>query len=72
MPCSICGKNSCTLSFHSLEEQIKHEVDGEKYIERMKKVLNRQIQRLPDVCENESFCGVNLDDVLSLIDSYSE
>ena len=32
MSCKICGRNSCTESFHSLEEQEKHE-NPEAYYE---------------------------------------
>ncbi len=43
MSCKICGRNNCTESFHSLEEQNRHE-DPEKYYESI-------IQALKD--ENE-------------------
>lgn len=32
MSCRICGRNSCTESFHSLEEQDKYEEVDDKLV----------------------------------------
>jgi hypothetical protein len=34
MSCRICGRNSCTESFHSLEEQEKYEEQNGKLVKK--------------------------------------
>ena len=45
MSCKICGRNNCTESFHSLEEQNRHE-DPEKYYESIIQALEAENEKL--------------------------
>ncbi|KKK75711.1 hypothetical protein LCGC14_2406150 [marine sediment metagenome] len=44
MSCKICGRNNCTESFHSLEEQNRHE-DPEKYYESIIQAENEGLKK---------------------------
>ena len=52
MSCKICGRNSCTESFHSLEEQEKHENPEAYYediiskLETDKEALGSEVERM--------------------------
>jgi len=41
MSCEICGRNNCTRSFHSFEEQDQYDEIKERAINRLKKLINR-------------------------------
>jgi hypothetical protein len=71
MACEICGRNSCTRSFHALDEQNNFDVVANNVKERMKDVLKRQIERLTDYGNDENRNLVDLSEVLDVIDSYS-
>jgi hypothetical protein len=71
MACEICGRNSCTRSFHSLEDQGQFDDVADNVKERMKEVLKRQIDRLKDYGHDENRCLVDVSEVIDLIDSYS-
>ncbi len=73
MACEICGKNSCTKSFHSLEDQSNFDDIADVVKERMKDSLKRQISILTDYGDNENqnLYLVDLSEVISIIDSYS-
>lgn len=70
MGCEICGRNSCTRSFHQIDEQLEFDKVADEIKERMRESLKRQINRLPDTSSDQSYSSVNLDDVLSIIDNY--
>ena len=72
MSCVICGRNSCTRSFHSLEEQ--EEFDKTYKVEetenRIKDLIERKINGLR--CEYiEDVCYVKLSDVEDIVQSVS-
>ena len=71
MACEICGRNSCTRSFHALDEQKEFDGVADNVKERMKELLKRQVDRLTvfDCDENRNL--VDLADVIDVIDSYS-
>jgi hypothetical protein len=50
MSCSICGRGSCTKSFHSIEEQEKHD----KYADMSEDRLIRECVDLSDEVSNLS------------------
>ena len=67
MGCEICGKSSCTKSFHSVNEQLALDEVRDKIVDRVKSRITYKIVRL----HNEEINGetvVSMDEVLSLID----
>jgi hypothetical protein len=71
MACEICGRNSCTRSFHSLEDQGVFDEIADKAKERMKEVLKQKIDRLKDYGTDENRFLVDVNEVFDAIDSYS-
>ena len=55
MKCSICKRNNCTASFHSIEEQEQHEELFGEYEFRIEE-LKEEIERLRS--ENELFWDI--------------
>ncbi len=41
MSCRICGRNSCTESFHSLKEQEEHEETFGKYEDKIDDLVDK-------------------------------
>ena len=71
MPCEICGRNSCTRSFHSLEEQRDFDDVADNVKDNMKAAIIRQIIRLKYYESEETNSNlVNIDEVVSIIESY--
>jgi len=70
MPCEICGRNYCTSSFHSIEEQKDFDEIADGVKSRMKNVLKYKIERLKDYGLDDSRVLVDLGDVIDAIDSY--
>lgn len=70
MSCEICGRNSCTRSFHSLDEQSDFDKNADAVKDRMKEVLKREIGKLKDRGTDENFYLVDLEEVIEVIDSY--
>lgn len=71
MPCEICGRNSCTRSFHSLEEQRDFDGVADDIKDRMKAVIVQQIIRLKYYESEETQANlVDIDEVISIIESY--
>lgn len=73
MPCEICGRNSCTKSFHSIEEQ--RDFDGinlaDKIKDNMKRLIVQTIIRLKYYESEETDSNlVDIDQVISIIESY--
>ena len=71
MACEICGRNSCTRSFHSLDEQSGFDDVADNIKERMRATLKRQIERLTDYGNDENRNLIDLSEVIDVIDSYS-
>lgn len=69
MACEICGRNSCTRSFHALEEQNDFDNIADSIKDRMGEYLKNKINLLPDEGDNDKVL-VSLDAVLALIDGY--
>ena len=53
MSCEICGRSSCTRSFHSLEDQEKHD-NPEGYLESQISELEIKIEKYEKAIENIS------------------
>lgn len=75
MNCEICGRNSCTASFHSIEEQQNFDEVADKIKDRMRDALVYKVNRLKAISnygdndDNEDY--VKLSDVISIIEDYS-
>ena len=71
MSCEICGRNNCTRSFHSLEEQQDFDDVADKVKDNMKAAIIRQIIRLKYYESEETNSNlVDIDEVISIIESY--
>lgn len=70
MGCEICGRGSCTKSFHSLEEQSNFDDVADNIKDRLKAILKRKIERLKSYSLNEEdgMVVVNIEEVFSAID----
>ncbi len=67
MACEICGRNSCTKSFHSLEEQSEHDNIADAIKDRIKERIKRRCNRLTsEYVDDDRY--VKLDDVINIID----
>lgn len=65
MACKICWRNSCTSSFHSVEEQEKHDEQNERF----KDYLERKISRMyTEEIESEEY--IKLSDIEEIISYY--
>ena len=74
MSCEICGRNNCTRSFHSLEEQEEYDYKRGDRIEDAKDKIKRVLIARADGLywiEHEDEYWVRLDDVIDMIDDYS-
>lgn len=71
MSCEICKRNSCTRSFHSIEEQNIFDETADVVKDRMKDVLKNRIERLKDYAntDDDRFL-IDMNEVLSVIDDY--
>lgn len=71
MSCEICGKTSCSKSFHSIDEQSQHEEIIEQAISNLKQKLINKINRSAfwmDNEEGEEKEVLNLNDVINIIE----
>jgi hypothetical protein len=68
MACEICGRNACTRSFHSIEDQ--SDFDGKVDIlkESIKNKLLSGLKGLKDYYDEEDIHCVSFSDVESLIE----
>lgn len=46
MSCEICGKGSCTSSFHSIEDQESFDNVADKVKDRLKEQISSKLNRL--------------------------
>ncbi len=70
MGCEICNRNSCTKSFHSIEEQNDFDNVADEVKDRMREVLKNRIERLRDYGTDENRVLVDLSEVIDVIDCY--
>ena len=70
MWCEICGRNSCTASFHSIEEQKNFDEVADAIKDRAKSIIAKNIHRLNGHYHGENYY-VKIEDVLEIIDNYS-
>lgn len=72
MSCEICGRNSCSKMFHSLESQEEFDNVADDVKDRMKAYIENKLNRLDcHEIEGESGYFINLEDALSIVDDYS-
>ena len=68
MACEICGKTSCTRSFHSLADQEEYDNQVDNVKEGIKNNLLRGLRKLTDYyAKNDVHC-VSVSEVESLIE----
>ena len=70
MSCEICGRSSCTRSFHSIEVQESFDEIADNVKDRMKSVLKNRVDRLIDQNPEGEMYTVDLNKVLQIIDDY--
>lgn len=70
MACELCGRMSCTRSFHTLEEQNQFDSYADEVKERMKEVLKYKINRLQDKGKDMEYYLVDISEVIDIIDNY--
>lgn len=70
MGCEICGRNNCTKSFHSLDEQDEFDKITDSVKERMREGLLYSVRRIKDVHEINGSDYIPYDEVVDIIDNY--
>jgi len=70
MSCEICGRNNCTASFHSLEEQSNFNDLADEIKDRAIRILNKRVDKL-DGCYIGDDYYVKLKDVQDTISDYN-
>lgn len=68
MACEICGRNSCTRSFHSLEEQGEFDNKIDVVKEALKNKLLSGLRGLKDYYDEDDIHCVSFSDVEGLIE----
>ena len=72
MGCEICGRGSCTSSFHSSEEVSNFDEVADKAKDRARSIISNAVNRLEGFHQEDEelteFYYVKLDDVLKIID----
>lgn len=69
MSCEICGRNNCTRSFHSFEDQDNFDNIEDEIKDRMRNILLKQINNL-DYEDIDGKIFINIDDVEKIINNY--
>ena len=67
MGCEICGRGSCTRSFHSIEEQESFDSTADTVKDRIKLIISNKVNRLNGE-EIDGIYYVKLTEVLDIID----
>lgn len=70
MACEICGKNSCTRSFHTIEVQNEFDEIADNVKDRMRNMIKARIERLNDMAPDSDLYLVRLDEVIAIIEAY--
>jgi hypothetical protein len=68
MSCEICGKNACTRSFHSLEDQSDFDEKVDLVKEGIKNNLLSGLKGLSDYWDGDDIHCVSFSDVETLIE----
>ena len=71
MGCEICGRSSCTKSFHSLDEQDNFDNVADEIKERAKRIISNKVNHLTGNYDENDVYWVRLDEVISAIEDYS-
>jgi hypothetical protein len=69
MGCEICGRNSCTKSFHSLEEQEAFDNLADDIKQRAIDYISHRVKRLDGHYHGDNFY-IKLDDAINTIENY--
>jgi len=69
MSCEICGRNSCTKSFHSVEAQQDFDGLADSIKDRAKEIIAYRIDRLQGHYHGDNYY-IKLDDIMRTINDY--
>ncbi len=70
MSCEICGRGSCSRSFHSIDDQNDFDGVADKVKDRAKEYISHRLNRLDfEYIGNDVF--IKLDDAVSVVDDYT-
>jgi putative component of toxin-antitoxin plasmid stabilization module len=69
MGCEICGRNSCTKSFHSIEEQEHFDEIADKIKDRAKEYIAARINKIEGHYHGNNYY-IKVDDVIQAIEDY--
>lgn len=67
MACEICGRNSCTRSFHSLEEQEAFDNIADAVKERCRRIIHAEVRLIDGEHGKDDAYMVDLNKVLEVI-----
>lgn len=67
MACEICGRSSCSASFHSIDEQSAFYDNEDKYKEIFRNRIIRELNRKLDQYDIDGRVGWLMDDVEKVI-----
>ena len=67
MACEICGRNSCTRSFHSVEEQEAFDNIKDKIVDNIKSKLTREVSNSIKGHYHGSNYYISIDEIIKLI-----
>ena len=69
MGCELCGRGSCTRSFHSIEEQNTFDETADSVKERQKSQILTTVNRVKGWYDENDNYVVKLEDVLTAIEN---
>ncbi len=71
MSCEICGRNSCSRVFHSLESQEEFDDVADGVKDTMRSYIENKLNRLDcHEIEGEDGYFINLQDALDIVEDY--
>jgi hypothetical protein len=69
MSCEICGRSSCTKSFHSLESQKEFDDTTDSVKDRMRTIILGRLERCAYINYEEDVY-IKLDDAIKIVEDY--
>lgn len=68
MACNICGRSSCTESFHSIDEQVLYNEIMDKAVDKIKPSLIRKIDFIKGHYHGDNYY-IKFTDVIEIINN---
>ena len=69
MSCEICGRNNCTRSFHSIEEQENFDNVADDIKCRLINIISKKIDSIDGHYDESDNYWIKLNDALDAVDS---